>query len=207
MKRIKRIAIFCFSVSFLVLHSCSDKPSQNKNDVSEKYSETEKASLLADMKDVISDFSNENSVRDLNDAKSQLQRLGYAWDKCYGRLIEAKSDSIVWNMKDSAINVLANYQRRMFPKYRNAFTIETDKKLWIEDCSAFISGENNEILNLIGLTFARNRTKQESYDTLRDVLKDYRFKKLTFRIFKSSSDTTLFEIKSNEDSGYVPMIE
>lgn len=95
----------------------------------------------------------------------------------------------------------------MFPEYRKVFTDETDKKLWIEDCSAFISGDNNDILNLIGVAFAPNRRKQESYEALLDVLKKYRFKQITFRVFKSSTDITSFEIKSNPDTDYVPMIE
>ncbi len=205
------LSIFC-----LTQQSCSDTTTKEESEINlentssetpAKYTEEEKSSIIADMKKVMSDFSTENSVSDLDDAKLQLQRLGLAWYQCYGQLVEAKADSSIWKMKDTVTAVLGKYQKKMFPKYRKALADETDKKLWIEDCTAFISGENNDILNLIGIAFAPNRYKQQSYETLQNVLKQYRFKKITFRAFKSSSEITSYDITSDEDTGYVPMHE
>jgi len=197
----------------LILQSCSDTTDKEQasdkssTEALPKYTEEEKKSILENMRKVMTDFSSENVVRDLNDAKLQLQRLGIAWYQCYGQLIEAKADSSIWKMKDTASAVLSLYQTKMFPKYRKAFADETDKKLWIEDCSSFISGDNNDVLNLIGVAFAPNRRKQESYETLLEVLKQYRFKQITFRVFKSSTDITSFDITSNPDNDYVPMMQ
>lgn len=170
----------------LTLCSCSDTTNKKQvantttSETLSKYSDEEKKTILEGMKRTMADFSSETDVSDLDDAKFQIQQLGLAWYQCYGQLVEAKADSIVWNMKDSSTKVLSRYQTKMFPKYRRAFAKETDKKLWIEDCSAFISGDNDDVLNLIGVAFAPNRCKQESYETLLDVLKQYRFKKITF---------------------------
>lgn len=211
-----RQIILFLSVVILTLQSCSNTNTKEPNEISlenkpsetlPKYTEEEKNSMFSDMKKVISDFSTENTVRDLNDAKLQLQRLGFAWYQCYGRLIEAKANTSIWKMKDTAIAVLSKYQNKMFPKYRKAFTEETDKKLWIEDCSAYISGDNNDIINLVGLAFAPNRYKQESYKTLLKVLKQYRFKKITFRTFKSSNNITSYDLTSDTDTEYVQMQE
>jgi virulence-associated protein VapD len=211
-----RQVLFFLAAFCLTLQSCSDATTKGKGDLNldssssetpAKYTQEEKSSILEDMKKVIAGFSTENSVRDLDDTKSQLQRLGFAWYQCYGTLVEAKADSTIWKMKDTATAVLGKYQKKMFPKYRKAFAEETNKKLWIEDCSAYISGDNNEILNLVGVSFAPNRYKQESYETLQTVLKQYRFKKITFRAFKNSDDITFYDITSDEDTGYVPMDE
>lgn len=208
--------LFFLSVICLTQQSCSDTATKGQSEhniynasseTPAKYTEEEKSSILADMKKVMADFSTENSVRDLDDAKFQLQRLGLAWYQCYGQLVEAKADSTIWKMKDTATTVLGKYQKKMFPKYRKAFADETDKKLWIEDCSAFISGDNNDIINLIGVAFAPNRYKQQSFETLQKVLKQYRFKKIIFRTFKSSSDITFYDITSDDDKDYVPMHE
>ncbi len=211
-----RQPLLFLSVFIMTLQSCSDTTSKEHNDFSSensssakpaKYTEEEKSAILADMKKVIVNFSTENSVQDLDDAKIQVQRLGIAWYQSYGQLVEAKADSAIWKMKDTANSVLGKYQKKMFPKYRKAFADETDKKLWLEDCSAFLSGDNNEVLNLVGIAFAPNRNKQESYETLQKVLKQYRFKKITFRTFKSSSEITTYDITSDDDTGYVSMTE
>lgn len=211
-----RKLLLLLSAFSLTLQSCSDTTTKSQSDLSAetvssatpaKYTEEEKNSIVTDMKKAMADFSAENSVRDLDDAKFQLQRLGLAWYQCYGQLVEAKADSSIWKMKDTATAVLGKYQKKMFPKYRKAFADETDKKLWIEDCSAYISGDNNDILNLVGVSFAPNRYKQQSYETLLNVLKQYRFKKITFRTFKSSDDVTFYDITSDDDTGYVPMHE
>lgn len=198
-----------------LLQSCSDSASKNQESISKnsseeppaKYTAEEKSSILDGMKTAMSNFSGEKSVRDLDDAKSQLQSLGFAWYQSYGQLIEAKADSAIWKLRDSAISVFETYQKKMFPKYRKALAEETDKKLWIEDCSAYISGDNDDILNLVGLTFALNRNKQESYEALQKVLKQYRFKKVTFRTFKSSDDVTVFDITSDDDKAYISMVD
>lgn len=47
------------------------------------------------MKKAMIGFSSKNGVRDLSDAKFQLQRLGLAWYQCYGQLVSAKADSVI----------------------------------------------------------------------------------------------------------------
>jgi hypothetical protein len=196
------------------LQSCSeksDKPTNNINFEGSslltpiKYSNEEKNKIIDEIKKVTVHFSSENNVSDLEDAKFQLRSLGLAWYECYGQLIEAKADSTIWRMKDSAVKVLSNYQKKMFPKYRKAFTEDSNKKLWIEDCSVFISGDYYDEYNLVGLAFAPNRFKQESYETLLNVLKLYRFKKLTFRTFNSSDNITSYDIKSDDDTNYISL--
>lgn len=189
----------------IIIISCSENSSNTTiADLPEKYTAEEKKNILNDMKKVMVNYSKDNPVRDIEDAKSQIQSLGMAWYLTYGKLIEAKWDEEILRYKDSSNSVLGKYQRFMFPKYREAFAKEADKKLWIEDCSAFISGENNEVLNLVGVAFAPNRTKQESFDAMQNNLKRYRFKKLTFRTFKSSTPTE-YDISSDSDGEYIPM--
>lgn len=212
-----RLNIIILTALLLTIQSCSNGNNKNESnskldnsattEIPNKYTAEEKVSIISNMEKAMGDFSNETSVRDLDDAKSQLQRLGFVWYQCHGTLIEAKCDSSIWKMKDTATAVLSKYQTKMFPKYRKAFGVESDKKLWIEDCKAFLSGDKNENINLVGMSFAPNRYKQESYETLLKVLKQYRFKKITFRTFENSSNITSYDVTSDADTEYVPMLE
>ncbi len=202
--------LILLTIFILTLQSCSNTtnkeqaPDNTFTETLPQYTEEEKRTIIENIKKIMSDFSDENAVRDLEDAKFQLRRLGLAWYQCSGQLVAEKADITIWKMKDTAIAVLSQYQTKMFPKYRKAFVDETDKKLWIEDCSAYIDGDNDDELNLIGVVFAPNRRKQEYYETLLEVLKQYRFKKVTFRVFKSSTDITSFDITSIPDTDNVP---
>lgn len=133
--------------------------------------------------------------------QTQLKTISTYWNSIEGNIIKAKIDSTTFPFKtqDSAINILKKYQKKYFPKLRKAFVYQTNKKLWIDDAGAYVSGDDNEFITLTGNYFLPNAVKQETAQTLMPQLRRLRFKMLLFRWFKGDDNPTAYQIKSDWD--------
>lgn len=90
-------------------------------------------------------------------------------------------------------------QIKNFPPIRKAFGMQADAAIWLEDMDCSISGPQNRFITFTGAALATNRSKQENFDKLKDLLKMYRFTKATFRSSTADPGAT-FLISSASDS-------
>jgi hypothetical protein len=175
-----------------------------------KYTPDELEAYKAHVRDIINNYKNYKAImpkgsESLENIDTRLHVLSEDWNTVKGNIIESKIDSTMFpfKVKDSAIKYLEKYQLKAFPLLRKAFCRESDKKLWIEDCHAYISGDDDEFITLTGNYFLPNANKQSTYNTLLPQLQRLRFKMLVFRWFKGySGEPTGYQIKSDFDDDW-----
>lgn len=209
---IAAIGVFIFA-SMAIINNKPKEPNtiieqQNQPPIKpvEKYTVTERQALIKSFDSVQTEYKIIKPVSTLDDAKNDMHSLGLAY-LTIGEIIEQKADSDLIKRYAATEKVLANYQKKMFPKYRKAFAIEAKKLLWEDDCEADVGGEQNETLYLYGNYFLPNRNKKETMDQLDKILKEYRFKTVRFKWLASSSDFTDFNINSESDDIEISVVE
>ncbi len=207
MKKVNQLIAFIA----IIAYSCSNAQQQSDYTVatepsSQKYTQAEYTEFISDFDRIMDSYTSDKKVYLPDDPGEALRKISFQWQLIYGRFIVSKFDSsntVFFQKKDSARAALIGYQTKMFPKIRESYKEKANKLLWELDCKAQITGKQNEILILSGNHFLPNKNKKQTYDQLKEILTDYRFKVLRFRWHDHDSDYFDFEIISDNDSDYV----
>lgn len=126
------------------------------------------------------------SLEDADDARKLYETMAIKWDylnraKNYG---EANQQAYIKSFE----NKLLNYQAKYFPRIRKAYVDNLDRKLWVEDCGAKLIAGNE--VRFTGRLFLKNKNKQDTYNEIKDVLEDFRFKRCSFQWHEYDEITT-----------------
>ncbi len=87
-----------------------------------------------------------------------------------------------------------------FPQMRKAYKNAIMDKLWLENIETNIKGTGNSTLELTGGLFASNKAKQQTTETLSDILHMLRFKRINYRFTKYDDEFTYYDLKSPNDN-------
>lgn len=87
-----------------------------------------------------------------------------------------------------------------FPKLRKAYGKIVAKKLWVENIEVEVFGNNSKTIQFTGGIFANNKNKQETQETLSEMLNLLRFKKVNYKWYKYDDEYTYYELDSKNDN-------
>ena len=87
-----------------------------------------------------------------------------------------------------------------FPKLRKAYGKIVAKKLWVENIEVEVFGNNSKTIQFTGGIFANNKNKQETQETLSEMLNFLRFKKVNYKWYKYDDEYTYYELDSKNDN-------
>ena len=209
MKKIKHLFSLISAVFFLIIAYASDDNTANTSDT---------VTVSEIKKDIVSVKSLkvrlENSIKGLNgneDLTENVQTVDgivivLALYKAYyitiseGKLSKNQEEKELAKKLERKVSVS---QLHNFPKLRARYYELVKNKLWEHDVTVSIHGERNTVLNLTAAYFASNGNIKYTQETLTDMLKSLRFKRINYRWYEGEDDYTYYEIDSPKDSEVV----
>jgi hypothetical protein len=111
------------------------------------------------------------------------------------------------NHKDNEINRLGNtlktktiaLQKSEFPKLRKNYGDILKQKLWAENIKVRTKGTGNTTLEFEGGIFANNKNKQDTQQTLSEILNLLRFKRINYKWYEYDDEYTYYTLKTGQD--------
>ena len=82
---------------------------------------------------------------------------------------------------------LVAFQRREFPRVRDALGPALRRDLWVDDASARTIGPGFRTIEVTSYRYALNRNIQSDYRTIRDAIRKLRFTRAVFRPYEGGS--------------------
>ena len=92
-----------------------------------------------------------------------------------------------------------------FPKLRKAYGKIVAKKLWVENIDVEVFGNNSKTIQFTGGIFANNKNKQETQETLSEMLNFLRFKKANYKWYEYDDEYTYYDLDSKNDNEIVEL--
>jgi hypothetical protein len=80
------------------------------------------------------------------------------------------------------------------------------QKLWRDNITVKCSGKGNSTLTLVGGFFASNANKEDTRNSLYDLLYLLRFKRLNFLWYEYEDPYSYYNISSPKDSEHIEML-
>jgi len=114
---------------------------------------------------------------------------------------EAKSDknneivSLGQQLEDKVVQL----QKKEFPLMRKEYEKLTSSILWEHDVDVKVSGQYNQIIELVGALFAANKNIKDTHLTIIEMLELLRFDRVNYKWYKYDSEYTYYDIDSVED--------
>lgn len=96
-------------------------------------------------------------------------------------------------------------QKIEFPKMRKNYGEILKKKLWSQDISVSTKNTGHTTLEFIGGIFASNQNKQDFQETLNDILRQLRFKRVNYKWYKYDDEYTYYSMKTEKDGELVEL--
>lgn len=90
-----------------------------------------------------------------------------------------------------------------FPKLRKGYVDIVANKLWEENITVTVQGNGNNIINLTGGLFANNKNIKQMQETIKEVVKMFRFKQIRYRWFKGADEYTYYDLEVPKDNELV----
>lgn len=94
---------------------------------------------------------------------------------------------------------LSASQVKNYPKLRKAYFEMIKPKFWEEDIYVGLAGKGNTTLKLTGSVFVTNKNIKASQETLHEMFKMLRFKKVEYRWHKEQDEFTYYTVASEND--------
>ena len=124
------------------------------------------------------------------------------WAKM-GREAEAGLDDRIVEIGEKMLKSLKAKQIKEFPKLRSNYAKVLKKALWADDIDVKITGKNKDKLMFVGRMFAANRNIQDFQNQLNQTLKDYRFKRASYKWYSGDTEYTYYDLNPVKDSEFV----
>lgn len=87
-----------------------------------------------------------------------------------------------------------------FPKLRKAYGKIVDKKLWEQNIEVETIGNTSKTIQFTGAIFASNKNKQDTQETLSELLNLLRFKKVNYKWYEYDDEYTYYELDTPKDN-------
>ena len=171
----------------------------------------------------------EREQKEIDDFKAQLSREIESFKTFNGSTYREDVSSIqieialfaTWaniikkaqNHKDKEINRLGNtlktktiaLQKSEFPKLRKNYGDVLKQKLWAENIKVKTKGSGYSTLEFEGGIFASNKNKQDTQQTLSEMLNLLRFKRVNYKWYEYDDEYTYYTLKTGQDGDLVDL--
>lgn len=114
-------------------------------------------------------------------------------------------DPEVQRLGNSLKQKVQNIQIKEFPKLRKAYKDAIYKDLWVENIETAVFGAGNTTIQFTGGVFADNKAKQQTQETLSEILHMLRFKRANYKWYEYDDEYTYYTMKSPKDSEIVTL--
>lgn len=90
-------------------------------------------------------------------------------------------------------------QLKEFPILRREYAKFARSVLWEHDCDVNLGGSKNTTIEFVATAFAANKNIKDSYETLYEQMKMFRFKRVQYKWSKYDDEYTYYTMKTPED--------
>lgn len=125
--------------------------------------------------------------------------LFQVWAKKINEAVNSNNKDIN-ELGEKLATKVKNIQISEFPKLRKAYGEIVAKKLWTENIEVEVIGNNSKTIQFIGGIFANNKNKQETQETLSEILNLLRFKKVNYKWYKYDDEYTYYDLDYKKDN-------
>ncbi|MBK7342492.1 MAG: hypothetical protein IPJ06_04910 [Saprospiraceae bacterium] len=96
-------------------------------------------------------------------------------------------------------------QKSEFPKLRKNYSEILKQKLWEENIEVKAKGSGYTTLEFEGGIFANNKNKQDTQQTLSEILNLLRFKRINYKWYEYDDEYTYYTLKTGQDHDLVDL--
>jgi hypothetical protein len=203
--------ILIFVLTIIISIFSDDKNSKKKN-IEEKNIEIITSKIESNdeklKEQLIREIEFINKGIDFSNYRDEIQSIQMeiilfgAWAKNIEEAKSSDNDEIKKLGEKLEIKV-KNIQIKEFPILRKSYCKAIYQKLWIENIETSILGKGNKTIQFTGGIFANNKNKQETQNTLSDILRQFRFKRVNYKWYEYDDDFTYYEIDTPNDDELV----
>lgn len=90
-------------------------------------------------------------------------------------------------------------QVKEFPILRREYAKFVRSVLWEHDCDVNLGGNRNTTIEFVAVAFAANKNIKDSYETLYEQMKMFRFKRVQYKWSKYDDEYTYYTMKTPDD--------
>lgn len=95
---------------------------------------------------------------------------------------------------------VVSHQVKEFPILRREYAKFAKSVLWEYDIDFVLSGKRNTTLEFIATAYVSNKSIKDSYETLHEQMKMFRFKRIQYRWSKYADEYTYYTMETPNDS-------
>lgn len=121
------------------------------------------------------------------------------WGKNINEALNSKNNKIKALGKQLETKV-QKIQTSEFPKLRKAYGKIVAKKLWVENIEVEVIGKKSKTIQFTGGIFANNKNKQETQETLSEILNLLRFNTVNYKWYEYDDEYTYYELDTKRDN-------
>ena len=132
----------------------------------------------------------------------QLTNQLFNFNQWNNYINEGKSSSVD-SVKKAATKLeklLVEFQKKEFPNLRKTYCSIAKEKLWEENVDVKHLGSPYTTIELSGGYFASNKNIKTTQETIGEVVRKLRFKKVNYRWYKGADEYTYYNLKTPPDS-------
>lgn len=151
--------------------------------------------------DSIKTFDGSKYRDDISSIQIEIALFG-AWAKI---IKDAKNhtNKDINRLGESLKSKVMSLQISEFPKLRNNYGEVLKQKLWIETIKVRTKDTGHTTLEFEGGIFASNKNKQDTQNSLNEILNLLRFKRINYKWYEYDDDYTYYSLKTESDGTLV----
>ena len=118
---------------------------------------------------------------------------------------EKHKDKEINNLGKSLKWKVVSLQKAEFPKLRKNYGEILKQKLWEQNIKVKTKGTGHTTLEFEGGIFANNKNKQDTQQTLSEILNMLRFKRINYKWYEYDDEYTYYSLKTGGDGDLVDL--
>ena len=186
--------------SLRTVHEKLKQEEKEREEISRQIEERDrfKNQLLRELdSDIIKTGNTSNYRGDLKSLQTELIVFG-AWKIIIDQADTDPNPEVQKLGKQLKKKVVA-LQVKEFPIMRHEYAKFARGVLWEHDCDVNLGGNKNTTIEFVATAFAANKNIKDSYETLYEQMKMFRFKRAQYKWSKYDDEYTYYTIKTPED--------
>jgi hypothetical protein len=116
---------------------------------------------------------------------------------------ESHSDKEIIRLGKTLKTKVINLQKTEFPRLRKAYGEILKGKLWAENIKVTTKGTGHTTLEFVGGLFASNKNKQDTQQTLSEMLHLLKFKRTNYKWYDYDDEYTYYSMETKADGELV----
>ncbi len=124
------------------------------------------------------------------------------FNQWYNYVNDGKNSSVD-SVKKSAAKLetsLVEFQKKEFANLRKTYCKIAKEKLWEENVDVKSIGSSYSTIEFSGVYFASNKNIKKTQETIQEIVRRLRFKKVNYKWYKGASEYTYYNLETPNDS-------